>query len=101
MIPPEDSAAWSRRLLRAWLILAALTILSVGTALAGQGTSLSLVAVLVALGASFVKARQVLDHFLDLRRARGPWRAFFTGLLLVILGGCLGGYLWEAMGIHT
>ncbi len=89
-LTPEDGHAWGRRLVRAWVILAGLTVVSVGAALTGGGGHRSsLVAVLVALVASFIKARQVLDHFLDLRRAGSGWRAVFTALLLVILGGCL------------
>ena len=99
-LSPEDGRAWGRRLIRAWAILAVLTVVSVGAALVGglHGRS-SLPAVLVALTASFIKARQVLDHFLDLRRAGGGWRAVFTALLLVILGGCLALYAladWRA-----
>ncbi|MDA8232741.1 MAG: cytochrome C oxidase subunit IV family protein [Magnetospirillum sp.] len=93
-VHPED-AAWGRRLFRAWLVLVALTILSVTAALLGHDdTRLSLAAVLVTLAASFLKARQVLDHFLDLRRAGSGWQAFFTALLVLILGGCLGCYVW-------
>lgn len=89
----EDAAAWSRRLLRAWAILAALTVLSVAAALLGGGGGRSsLVAVVIALAASYVKARQVLDHFLDLRRAGPGWRHFFSATLLVLLGICLGLY---------
>ena len=91
--PLEDGQAWGRRLIRAWTVLALLTVVSTGAALAGglHGRS-SLLAVLVALAASFIKARQVLDHFLDLRRAGSGWRTVFTALLLVILGGCLSLY---------
>lgn len=85
-----DSQAWKHRLLRAWIILAGLTVLSVGAALTGgSGSRSGLIAVLVALTASFIKARQVLDHFLDLRRAGAGWQAVFMALLLAILGGCL------------
>ncbi|CAA7617823.1 conserved membrane hypothetical protein [Candidatus Terasakiella magnetica] len=90
----EDAHAWGRRLLRAWAILAALTGLSVGAALmSGSGSRAGLFSVVVALAASFIKARQVLNHFLDLRRAGGSWRTLFTAVLLVILGLCLVLYL--------
>ena len=80
----------SRRLLRTWAILATLTAVSVAAALwrsdaGGSGP----VAVTVALAVAFFKARQVLDHFLDLKAAPAGWRYFFSGLLLLILGGCL------------
>jgi hypothetical protein len=82
------------RLARAWMVLAALTILSVAAALlAGNGHRAGLVSVVVALAASFIKARQVLDHFLDLRRAGGGWRGVFNALLLVILGLCFALYV--------
>ncbi|MGE5504386.1 MAG: cytochrome C oxidase subunit IV family protein [Actinomycetota bacterium] len=73
------------RLTRAWAILAGLTILSVATAADRAGP---LVAA-VAAAAAFVKARQILDHFLDLRRAGTGWRAFFTILVATILLACL------------
>jgi drug/metabolite transporter (DMT)-like permease len=80
----------SRRLARAWMVLAGLTVISVGAAVAGGADNgSSLVAVLVALAASFIKARQVLDHFLDLRRAGRGWQTFFTALLALLLGCCL------------
>lgn len=83
-----------RRLLRAWAVLVTLTLISVGAALASGGHQRAgLIPVAVALIASFVKARQVLDHFLDLRRAQGGWRGLFNALLLVILGLCFALYL--------
>lgn len=79
-----------KRLARAWAILAALTILSVGTALAaGTAEGGSLMTAFVALTASYLKARQVLDHFLDLQRAGSGWRSLFSAILLLILGGTL------------
>lgn len=72
------------RLTRAWAILAGLTVISVATAL--YAPEHSLIAVGIALAASFIKARQVLDHFLDLRRAGAGWRGFFSAALLLILG---------------
>lgn len=89
----EDSRLWGRRLLRAWAVLVTLTVISVGAALiGGAGQRSSLIAVAVALIAGFIKARQVLDHFLDLRRAGGGWRGLFNALLLVILGLCFALY---------
>ena len=90
----EESCAWGRRLLRAWAVLAILTVASVGTAMVTAGDNrASLISVAVALIASFIKARQVLDHFLDLRRAGGGWRVLFNALLGVILGLCFILYL--------
>ena len=90
MTTPAETLAWKRRLARAWIVMAALTVLSVAAALTGRTVDGGgVVAVLVALAASFIKARQVLDHFLDLRRAGSGWQTLFTALLLAILGGCL------------
>jgi hypothetical protein len=80
-----------RRLFRAWLVLMSLTLVSLLAAFGGEGieggSALSLA---VLMGAAFIKTRQVLDHFLDLREARAGWRVFFTlllaGLLLILLG---------------
>ena len=52
-----------------------------------------LAAAAVALAASFLKARAVLDHFLDLRRAGSGWRGFFYGSLLFILAVLLATYV--------
>lgn len=78
---PDD-----RRLLTAWATLVALTALSVAVTLAG-GEGAGKWAGAVAMTVAFVKARQVLDHFLDLRRAGGGWRTFFTAALAVLLAG--------------
>lgn len=94
----EDSHAWGRRLLRAWAILATLTLVSVASAMvAPHDQRVGLVSVSVALVASFIKARQVLDHFLDLRRAGSGWRTGFNVLLLVILGLCFSLYVAALM----
>lgn len=82
-------------LLRAWIVLVTLTVISVaGALIGGNAEGSSLAAVLVALVASFVKARQVLDHFLGLRHSSAGWRGFFTALLLLILGAALACHLW-------
>jgi len=82
--------AHGRRLLRAWGVLVLLTVVSVATALAGGGIEGGgRMAATVAAIASLFKARQVLDHYLDLRRAGGGWSALFTILLVAVLGVCL------------
>ncbi len=75
-----------RRLLAAWTTLVALTALSVGVTLAG-GEGAGKWAGAIAMAVAFVKARQILDHFLDLRRAGGFWRTFFTAALAALLSG--------------
>lgn len=75
------------RLLKAWLILVGLTIVSVGAGLWLHIPAKAAGA--IAMVVAVVKARQVLDHFLDLRRAAGPWRAMLTSLLVFIAGGVI------------
>lgn len=88
----ETCAQTNRRLLRAWGLLVGLTLVSLATVLVfGKGEA-GLAAAAVALAASYFKARAVLDHFLDLRRAGKGWRGFFSGMLLVLLGCLLATY---------
>lgn len=90
----ETIGAWGRRLTRAWIVLAGLTVISVAAAAMGPPDQrASMLSVAVALIASFVKARQVLDHFLDLRRAGSGWRGLFNALLVAVLGLCFALYL--------
>lgn len=95
----ETTQTNSRRLLRAWLLLVGLTLVSLAVVLGLGRNEGSLVAAAIALAASYVKARAVLDHFLDLRRADKGWRGFFSGLLVVLLGGLMATYV-AASGIH-
>ncbi|MCA1908786.1 MAG: cytochrome C oxidase subunit IV family protein [Magnetospirillum sp.] len=81
----ETPSQVSRRLLRAWLLLVGLTLLSLVAVLGFGHSEAGIMAVAVALAASFLKARAVLDHFLDLRRAGSGWRGFFHGSLALIL----------------
>ncbi len=76
-------------LTRAWAILVGLTVISVTVALTAGPIEGGRVAAAVSLSLSFIKARQVLDHFLELRNADGGWHAFFSVLLLFILGGLM------------
>lgn len=86
----EPIAAIKRdcRLERAWGLLVGLTLVSLATVLVFGHGETGLLAAAVALTASYFKARAVLDHFLDLRRAGKAWRGFFSGMLVVLLG-CL------------
>lgn len=81
----ENHHQRSRRLLLAWGLLVGLTLVSLVAVLGFGHSEAGLAAVVVALGASFFKARAVLDHFLDLRQAGGGWRGFFYGSLILIL----------------
>ncbi|MBR9970796.1 cytochrome C oxidase subunit IV family protein [Magnetospirillum sulfuroxidans] len=89
----ENHQQWSRRLLRAWALLVGLTLVSLVAVLGFGHSEAGLLAVMVALGASFFKARAVLDHFLDLRRAGTGWRSFFYGSLILILLVLLATYI--------
>lgn len=77
----------------------ALTLLSIAAAAAGYGLdgAATLGGVTIALTAAFFKARVVLDHFLDLRRAGPTWRLTFNALLIGILGPCLIIYIVAAL----
>lgn len=77
MIPPR------RRPDRAWGLLVGLTLasLTVATVAGGEG---SLAAAAFVLAATWIKARQVLDHFLGLVD-RGGWRTGFSAALLALL----------------
>jgi hypothetical protein len=68
---------------RAWLILLALTTLSVGLA----ETHLSGMAVLVpVLLATLIKGRIVIDAFMGLRSAPLMWRMIVLGWLITVVG---------------
>lgn len=86
-------AARSKRLLVAWLVLVGLTLVSLVAALGFGQAEGGRVAAAVALSASWIKGRAVLDHFMDLRRAGPGWRGFFSGLLLLILGSLMATFL--------
>lgn len=90
----ENPSQTNRRLLKAWVLLAGLTLASLGAVLGFGTTEAGFAAAAIAMAASYWKARLVLDHFLDLRHADGNWRGFFSGMLLVILGGLLASYAW-------
>lgn len=81
----ETQNQWSRRLALTWAVLVGLTLVSLVAVLGFGHSEAGLAAVAVALTASFLKTRMVLDHFLDLRRAGPGWRGFFNGALLLIL----------------
>lgn len=81
----ENAAAIDRRLLLAWGLLVGLTLLSLFVVLVlGHGEG-GFGAAAIALAASYFKARAVLHHFLDLRRAGKGWQNFFAGMLIVLL----------------
>lgn len=66
-----------------WLILLALTALSVSLAEAGLAGSAVLIPVLLA---TLVKGRIVIDRFMALQGVIGPWRWVVLGWLVIVLG---------------
>lgn len=88
----ETTTDTSRRLLFAWGLLVGLTLVSLVAVLGFGHGETGLAAAAVALTASYFKARAVLDHFLDLRRAGPGWRHFFSGTLIFLLGCLLATY---------
>lgn len=93
MATQESSVETDRRLLRAWGLLVGLTLVSLSAVLVFGHGETGPAAAAVALAASYFKARAVLDHFLDLRRAGQGWRGFFSGMLVVLLGCLLATYV--------
>ncbi len=79
-----------RKLFIVWLCLMALTI---GTMIAGKVTSTASLGLYWIGGlmlVSFVKAKLILDYYLELKTAYGAWDKLFTSmiaLLLIILTG--------------
>ena len=72
------------RLLLTWTILMALTAASLTAAeanVAGATSNLGLVPVAIVLAAGLFKARQILWHFLDLRRSTAVWKGTFVAFL--------------------
>lgn len=91
----------SRRLLFAWGLLVGLTLASLTAVLVLGRAEAGLPAAAIALVASYFKARAVLDHFLDLRQAKGSWRGFFSGFLVVLLGCLLATYWGASAGLGS
>ena len=85
-------ASETRRLLVAWAALAALTAVTAVAARILDHAPLHVASILVLGLASAGKARVILDHYLDLRLARG-WRAAFmallSGLVVLVYALCL------------
>lgn len=70
---------------RAWIILVILTLLSMGTGLFDDFGHVGNAAILII---TLVKGRQVLIHFLEIRKGYFGWLLLFSLWLLVI--GCAG-----------
>lgn len=72
----------ARRLVLAWVLLTALTVASMVAGSMGAGMT----GATVILAVTLIKARQILDIYLNLRAATTGWRVAFTALILLILG---------------
>lgn len=70
-----------RRLVITWIVLSLLTVATMVTGSLGGGLS----AAAIILAIAFVKARQILDIYLNLKAATAGWRALFTALVVLIL----------------
>ncbi|MGC2856544.1 cytochrome C oxidase subunit IV family protein [Novispirillum sp. DQ9] len=71
-----------RRLVLAWAVLCTLTVVSMAAGTLGAG----LTGAALILAMTLVKARQILDIYLNLKAASVGWRALFTALVVAILG---------------
>jgi hypothetical protein len=73
-------------LVKAWIVLAALTLAAMGAG-AMQDTSVPVVVqVGVVLAVAGLKASTILRYFLGLRSASGGWRVLFALYLVVLCG---------------
>lgn len=80
--------AATRRLVKAWAIMAVLTLLAIPVGHAGHAQPLGALSMIALLAAAFVKAALLLHHYLDLRHApawNNGLRAAVALLLLVIV----------------
>lgn len=66
-----------------WMVLLALTGLTFGLAELGMSGH---AIILVVLGATLVKGRIVIDHFMALQGVAAPWRWLTLGWLTLVLG---------------
>lgn len=90
----------NKRLLATWLILMALTLLSMWSAqLGGEGprTSLPLWGIALVLASGGFKVQQILMVYLNLRASSGGWRAGFMCLLVATLVLVFLGYFAAAL----
>lgn len=76
----------SARLHVTWGLIVGATVISVAFGVEAAGP----IATVAALALSWVKARLVLDHFLDLRLVAGGWRDGLLGGIALMLAVVLG-----------
>jgi hypothetical protein len=82
-----------RRLFLSWGLLIALTGTSLAAALVGEdsrnGVPLAWFPLLILVASTFLKAKEILSVFLNLRASTGTWRGLFLVFVGVILAGVL------------
>lgn len=84
------------RLTYVWLILSAITIAAwwLGPAHSHGALSASLTITVAVLVMALIKARLIIQHFMDVRAAPGWLRLFTDVWLLALWGTVLAIYLW-------
>lgn len=84
------------RLTYVWLILSAITVVAwwLGPAHSHGALSASLTITVAVLVMALVKARLIIQHFMDVRTAPGWLRLFTDVWLLALWGTVLAIYLW-------
>lgn len=84
----DEKLPGTKRLLHTWLILMALTIISMWSAQLGgdsRGVSLPLWGVAIVLASAGFKVQQILMVYLNLRVSSGGWKGGFVCLLVATL----------------
>jgi hypothetical protein len=72
-----------KRLTIVWIVLVALTVMSMISGQAGSDVPhLSILALALLFGFSVLKAEGILRHFLDLRASSAAWRGGFSAFLI-------------------
>lgn len=72
-----------KRLTIVWVVLVALTVMSMISGQAGSDVPhLSILALALLFGFSVLKAEGILRHFLDLRASSAAWRGGFSAFLI-------------------
>ena len=84
-------------LTRTWIILIALTAVSLMAGRPGGEGSIGLVGIGLVLMAANFKADQILTHFLGLQRAGSGWRTLFRGILTLLAMTIFGIYALAPM----
>lgn len=96
----EETLPGKRRLLKAWCLLMALTLISMWSAQLSddeQWASLPLWGIGIVLASAGVKVQQILMVYLNLRVSSGSWKGGFICLLTATLLLIFSGYIAAPM----